>query len=93
MERSLSSMMEKMLYVVSESDHNSAVDEIHQMFRGQSTILNAVDNISQSQLRYAEYSLDRTEGTLGKVSNNRAEWNHSSIVHWVGEKAIPRTRL
>ena len=82
----LSSMTKKMLYAVSESDHDSAVDEIHQMFRGQSTILNAVDNTAQNQLRCAKHSLDRTEGTLGKVSNNPAEHNHSSIVHWVGEK-------
>ena len=35
---------------------------------------------------YAKYVLEATEGTLGKVSNNPAEQNHSSIVHWVGAK-------
>ena len=62
-----------MLYSVSEHDHKTAVDEIHSMYRGKTSILNAVDDIAQSQLHYAKYSLDRTEGTLGKVSNNSAE--------------------
>ena len=38
------------------------------------------------QHHYAAYSLKATEGTLGKSSNNPAEQNHASIVHWVGEK-------
>ena len=78
--------MRKMLYSVSEHDHKSAVDDIHNMYRGQTSILNAVDDIALSQLHYIKYILDQTEGTLGKVSNNPAEQNHASIVYWVGEK-------
>ena len=50
------------------------------------TVLNTVDNIAKSQQHYAKYSLDLAEGALSKVNNNPAEQNHSSIVHWVGEK-------
>ena len=49
-------------------------------------ILNIVNEYSQYQQHYASYSLAKAEGALDKVSNNPAEQNHSSIVHWCGTK-------
>jgi hypothetical protein len=82
----LSPYMESMIHAMLEEDHKEAVEKNHQVFQGQISILNTVDEISKSQLHYASYSLAHKEGTLGKVSNNPAKQNHSSIVHWVGEK-------
>ena len=75
-----------MLYANSEEDHESAVNEIQQCYVGKTSILNIVNDIAKDKLHYAKFSLERSEGTLGKVSNNPAEQNHSSIVYWVGEK-------
>ena len=60
--------------------------EIHCTFRGEMNILNIVNEYSQYQQHYASYSLAKAEGALDKVSNNPAEQNHSSIVHWCGTK-------
>jgi hypothetical protein len=81
----LSPYMESMIHAMSEEEHKEAVEKNHQVLQGQISILNSVDEISKSQLHYASYSLACTKGTLGKVSNNPAEQNHSSIVYWVGE--------
>ena len=56
------------------------------MYAGNLSLLNTVDDIAKGKLHYAKFSLESSEGTLGKVSNNPAEQNHSSIVYWVGEK-------
>jgi hypothetical protein len=82
----VSPYMQNMIHAKSLEDHNVAVAEIHCTFRGQMNILNIVNEYSKYQLHYAAYSLAITEGALGKVSNNSAEQNHSSIVHWCGTK-------
>jgi len=44
----LSPYMEKMVNAKSEEAHNQSVEKIHEVFRGQISILNKVDEISKS---------------------------------------------
>ena len=82
----VSPYVQQMINAKSPEDHNAAVAEIHRTFRGEMNILNIVNEYSQYQQHYASYSLAKAEGALDKVSNNPAEQNHSSIVHWCGTK-------
>jgi hypothetical protein len=81
----VSPYMQQMIHAKSPEDHNEAVAEIHRTFRGVVNILNIVNEYSEYQQHYASYSLAKAEGALDKVSNNPAEQNHSSIVHWCGK--------
>ena len=82
----VSPYVKQMINAKSPDDHNAAVEEIHRTFRGEMNILNVVNEYSQYQQHYASYSLAKAEGALDKVSNNPAEQNHSSKVHWCGTK-------
>ncbi len=51
---------------------------------GNESILENSRHISENWDNFARYILNDTEGTCGKVSNNRAKQNHASQVAYAG---------
>ena len=80
------SHMKKLLYANSRDEFLNYLSEIIQVYEGNVFILNTVKDVSSQSDQYVEYVLESTEGTLGEVSNNCMEQNHSGFVHWVGIK-------
>ena len=80
----LSNGMSSLLQANSEHDFELAVSNLEVTYRGNTNVLNTIHKWAALKKHYAKYILDDTLGTCGKISNNPAEQNHSSIISHLG---------
>lgn len=80
----LSSGLSSMMYANSEEAFEQALSNLQVSYAGNANVLNNVNKIAGEREHYAKYILDTYPGTCGKISNNPAEQNHSSIVAHLG---------
>ena len=76
--------MSSLLFAGSESDFQETVSNLETAYQGNTNVLNTIHKWASLKEHYAKYILDVTLGTLGKISNNPAEQNYSSIVAHLG---------
>ena len=76
--------MTAMLKASSEAEFDKCVENIHLNYSNQAEVMDKVNEIVGYQSKYAKYLMEKSTGTLNRVSDCAAEQNHSSIAHHLG---------